>query len=898
MKGLLQGIPTLLLSPGKSEIHRLLLPKLYARCMRVVVPLSKEPRIMAPFESETFIAIGTRRLNPSSVNFCYPIILSLENLTLYRQVKAVPIHTLLSCTLEYTNDLATPPILKHGNPIWAISIIPIDEFNPISVVTQPISSDRIDYFLQPISCQKFFTDHLEFIQPFVAHHQVEIVGARINKFDSDVIAMQVELDEPLHFHLNMHALVKIESALQAVRISRFEVSVLKSSVFEDNRFYAMTASIKTEFAYHSISTKIQYCEDFIQLSQPNVHAHSHKNPLLQPPNKKPNVLPPINRGGQPRAITHFGRNAKQDPPMCRSLREKSEILCERHGVLWRFMDENERELQNFGWQNEINWFKLSGQNLNRGRLVKHATNGFYLLVVPSNWTCINIESSCLESKQPDQLATDLWHGYFSRIDHNKTIFPRFETSTGSEMICEWKRTHFIFEGNHINDAFSHLGPLFGLNPPMIKANLTSDWHEIGTIVLGQEGTGRNKARWELFPQRTQQVQDLLPKHLVQRSGWYFLRFYDRDDNLLESFDFRFVANLTEIIYSRNLLIPSTDGHESTKIVLRHIKPLSIKSEQHELLEPIRISETETHVIVPPEPVYDSSEWCFNEKVPIKFELNRLWWGVAAENAEEINIEWQDKPFELEESRFDATSSETLWLKRPRNAKINSFYYGFEYSSKRELSHAHRGGNFSIPLREFESAPDIKVDGTNFQFWISELGSDGTCCEHEVTVFRIKKKKWHCKILLCSFLSETWLLFETHFREMHSEYGFRILEYTEAQARGLYGKEFPSKIYQCPYNPEHFVDATCTFSSSNSLITYHVERECEDARKYAHTGHIKVGFKVVESVERIRQVHLPTLPIWVQCHFCDGFFKKSVDDLSDDIYLHLLKTHREELFEVK
>ncbi len=895
MKGLLQGIPTLLLPRGKSEIHRLLVPKLYARCMRVVVPVSKEPRIMAPFESETSMAIGTRRLNPSSVNFCYPFILSLENFTLHRQVKAVPVSALPSRTFEYTTDLVTPTILNHGNPIWAINIIPIDEFNPINVIIQPISPDRIDYFLRPIFCQKFFAGLLEFIQPFVAPHPVEIVAARINKFDSDEIAMHVKLDALLHIHLNEHALVKIESALRAVRISKFEVSVLTRGVFEDNRFYAITADIKTEFADHSITYKIQCWEDFTQLPQLSVHTHNHNDPLLQLPIKKQDVSAPVMRGGHRHVTGHIRKNARKESSAAfsRSTRRKSEILCEQHGILWRFLDDNECELQNLDWQNEFAWFKLSGISLNHGRLVKYATNGFYLLIVPCDWMCLNIESPCFEFQSVEQLAIDYWSGYIIRADYDETNFPRFRTPDAAEKSCEWQRTRFVLEGNCIKDAPSRLGPLYGFCPPKIKANLPTDWNEIGAMVLGDEGVGRNKAKWQLFPRGTMQIQDLISKRIEQRSGWYFLRFYDRESNLIESCDFRFVTDLIALDFLRSLIIPTARGHEPQELVVRHNKPLLITAEQHKLFES-SISETETRFLIPPKPRYDCSEWRLDEKVPIKLELNRLWWSFADENAEETDIEWQDKHFELEESRFTAITSEALWLKMPK-AIIVAVEYGFRRDNPRKLPFAHRGGKLTIPLRELSGAVALQENEATFQLWITELGPNRTPREHQVTVFSIRRKHWHCKIPQCSFIAEEWYQAESHFRELHPNYGFITLEYSKARARGLYGNEFPSKIYQCGHNPQHFVNASSAGFNPTSAITHHIEQECSDARAHANGGLPQIIFRPIEDVEEIRQVYLPTLPIWAECNFCHQPFRKFTEGLNEDIYSHLYK---EELFERK
>lgn len=851
MKGLLRGIPTLLLTSEKPEIHRVLLPKPYARYKTVIVPVAKEPQIIAPYESEIPIAVGLRRLNPASINFRRPCILSTQ-------------------------------------------------FGLLRAIIRPISLNHVDHFLQPVSCHKLLADFSEFSPVSITSHSFKIAGAHIDTLDSSAIAIHVDLDEFSYIHLNEHVLIKIEPALKGPLISTFNFPTLSSGVFEDEMFYTITAVIKKDIIDHLTFCKTQYWEDFTLLSQPRVHTYCHKDSLLQPPIRRRNVSSPITHGGQPRALEHIRRDKKAEPSKAFDPhpRKRTEILCERRGISWRFFDVNESKLCDFSWQNEFTWFKLSGESLNRGRLVKYATDGYYLLVAPSDWTPQNIDSSCFIDHQKDQLDVEHWCGYRISANQKDFDFPRFRTANGTEQICEWSRKRFVLEGNQISDASSRLGSLFGPNPPKIRANSTNDWKEIRTIVLGEEGTGRNRARWELHPQGAQQVQDLLSKYIAQRSGWYFLRFYDREDDLLESCDFRFVHGLLEIDYLWDLMIPSSDGHQPAEVVLRHNKSISIISEQHRLPEPRRISENETRVMIPSHPQYDNSEWRFDNKVPVKLELNRLWWGTADEKADEAIIDWVDKPFELEESQFNATSFEALWLKLPRITDMGSVYYGFNRSSARKLPQVHRGGSFPIVLRQFDGASELREGDASLQLWITKLIGDGARNECRILLAKTKRKNWYCKIARCAFILEEWCRAEAHLRKSHTDYGFTILTYTEAQTKGLYKKGFPIKIYQCPYNPEHFVDATSTFCSPNSLITNHIERECQNARESMHFGPIKISFEVVDDAERIRRAHLPTLPIWVQCQVCNEFFKKSTDDLSEDIYSHLVKAHRNELFERK
>jgi len=68
----------------------------------------------------------------------------------------------------------------------------------------------------------------------------------------------------------------------------------------------------------------------------------------------------------------------------------------------------------------------------------------------------------------------------------------------------------------------------------------------GVIVIGEEGSGRNRWRTQFSPQESM-IDQKMPDDLANRQGgWYFVRIYDKDDNLLESMDFRFSAGLKSI----------------------------------------------------------------------------------------------------------------------------------------------------------------------------------------------------------------------------------------------------------------------------------------------------------------------------------------------------------------
>lgn len=268
-----------------------------------------------------------------------------------------------------------------------------------------------------------------------------------------------------------------------------------------------------------------------------------------------------------------------------------------------------------------------------------------------------------------------------------------------------------------------------------------------------------------------------------------------------------------------------------------------------------------------------------------FDTHQLRWGIANIHCYETRISWQNKPIEIEESRFAATSSEALWVRIPKTSHINSVYAGFKPRKLRR-----KKGTFGITLYEFYKAAAFCENDATFYLWIRD-----STREHKVAILKII---WHCKIADCSFASANWEKAESHFKKFHLLATVRDLSDIEAQEKGLNEKELPKKIYQCPYNPKHIIDATSTFSNPNSLMTHHIERVCQNAREHARSERIKIHFKVIEDAEKIRQIYLDSLPKWIECLFCQKYFKKSEDGLNEEVFAHLLQTHRKEIFEWK
>ncbi len=274
------------------------------------------------------------------------------------------------------------------------------------------------------------------------------------------------------------------------------------------------------------------------------------------------------------------------------------------------------------------------------------------------------------------------------------------------------------------------------------------------------------------------------------------------------------------------------------------------------------------------------------RVLTPLELHRLRWGIADEHSDKTRINWQNKPIEIiEESYFAAISLEALWVHIPKTTQVDSIYAGF---NPRKLR--HKKGIFPIALRDFCNTAERLKNGAIFYLWIRD-----SRCEHKVAVLKVKTKAWHCKLAGCLFISTTWDEAVLHFREVHSEYGFRTLLYSEAQEKGLCNQDIPAKIYLCGYNDQYFVNAVSHADNPTSAIIHHIQYECVNALAQANGGLRHVRFRVIYDAEEIRSVYMSKPTDWAECLLCQN---QSDNRFYNNIFSHLMNEHKGEIFEWK
>ncbi len=353
-------------------------------------------------------------------------------------------------------------------------------------------------------------------------------------------------------------------------------------------------------------------------------------------------------------------------------------------------------------------FRLVGHHGRRGRRVRQATSGSYLVVVPDGWER-DEEVSGPPTANPEPVSIDgYWAHFFdlSRDDARKIAF----VTPGSEKIeIETRAARFELVGTPLNDSSEDVGPLFGAGPPRIRASHEQRWRNVRTVIVGEEGGGKKWWRTQFSPDRDQ-VERHLDEVEKRGDGWYFVRIYDTNDNLVESLDFRFVSTLEEIRVSDHPFLPVAKGHTAVDVEFLHQSGCEVRLTE-DPADSLQITheDQKTSATIPPNPAWDETRWIVGARggqVEVTILVERVWWAGGEEDT--VPSEWTDKPLTLSRDCFAATSKKALWLRFPRRHWVDKVDVGFERSKTRprpfpvKVSQRHLG----IALREFVDSAEI------------------------------------------------------------------------------------------------------------------------------------------------------------------------------------------------
>ncbi len=324
-------------------------------------------------------------------------------------------------------------------------------------------------------------------------------------------------------------------------------------------------------------------------------------------------------------------------------------------------------------------FKVAKSGMN-GRRVARVTRGNYVVIAPRALSRDEAAGGTApvapENVIPEQ-AKVLAHHLLVEGKGDGLVL----NGSGPSRVEVRPSTATVYEliGNIIEDAHTGAGPLFGREPPRLRMEGAA---ESLLFVVGVEGPSpRPRSR-----QATVSFDKLLDWLDDNEPGWFYVRAYDANDELLESLDFRYVKGLEAIEVDELSPLPGPHGHRPAKVVFR-VAPGTVVSPvdgppEIASLDPVRAD----GVVLPARPDAGRSTWRLSAGtgncVDVVVHVPRIWWALTASgNADEPHA-WSDRPNMLSADDLRPTSPMHLSVLLPEPGWADEVTVGFRDGSPR------------------------------------------------------------------------------------------------------------------------------------------------------------------------------------------------------------------------
>jgi hypothetical protein len=532
-------------------------------------------------------------------------------------------------------------------------------------------------------------------------------------------------------------------------------------------------------------------------------------------------------------------------------------------------------------------FKLSGD---RGMQLNRLSTGYHLLISRSGRQFEGtVDPEATQFLGPSTVAGHDAYLIYNENGVKTTFFcsdSRISLGDGASI------PQIELVGRHLLPKSQEQAPLFQF-APRLQAD---SWQSIAKIVVGEEGGGRGRWRTSFRPDSQVTIQDL-PDSLHQRGGgWYFLRLYDGQGQLLDSFDFRFLPSLHGIEVKGGYFGLSATGNPMIEMV--HTEECDVRClEASGLLEWDTQAEgrtIRTLATVAATPKSDRLTWAARtEHHEIEFvtELDRVWWVVGEGLPSEQD--WQRKKLPFKGDYFRATSESQLWLRFPRTRWVKELQAGFtDGGPTRPVPFRVSRQVASVPLREFGDdnltiaawTRDFKVSlvtqtGRTDASVVGELEITATCRE---CGFSTKHKSNLCE----------------HIGSHHLDANLRHMTYSDMRRLVPELSKLPEKIFICPHGGKDGCQGLTTKSG------FRGDPKPQDDMYYhllsKHKRRERI-LKPVEDPDKIREYVIADLPRISVCVLCERtgrttqFHNSSAKQ--NDILIHLIEKHHLELYDL-
>jgi hypothetical protein len=367
-------------------------------------------------------------------------------------------------------------------------------------------------------------------------------------------------------------------------------------------------------------------------------------------------------------------------------------------------------------------FKMVGAYKTRGRAVRQGSTGQFLIVVPESWGW-NEELSGPAATTPEYVYPGTCRAHSVRLPLDPGRALAFDTPEGTCVRIPCGSERFELVGARIDDASVDAGPLFAREPPQLRcaAGIAEDTTAIAAVVLGEEGIVEGRRGWRA---RADRFEELRPAIADRKAGWFFVRLYDCHGELIESLDFRFVADLVSIEIKADSPMPGVEGHSVARIRFRHGRGCSVSSRS----KPPVITELlpdGASAIVPCDSKSGETSWLIstrNEQVQVKIRVDRVWWALEDGATEANQILWTDRPLRLCRDEFRATSVIAIRIRLPRPGWADELRIGFQWGRSRSVHIGASELECVIPLRDMGEARELEEQAAALlSIWVVPRG---------------------------------------------------------------------------------------------------------------------------------------------------------------------------------
>ncbi len=381
-------------------------------------------------------------------------------------------------------------------------------------------------------------------------------------------------------------------------------------------------------------------------------------------------------------------------------------------------------------------FKMRKDWKEVGRMVNRPSSGYYLAIVPEGWRR-NEELSGPAPIKSENVRIDGYKAHFFALRQNENTSIAFIGSNDEQINVETRRSRFQLAGKEIFDFAENMGPLFGEKPPLIETLNEQDWDNIGAVVIGEEGRGRKRWRTHFVPLKGDKKQKMPDDLTNRKGGWYFIRIYDNNYDLLESMDFRFSAGLKNIEKTNSECVPKPNGYENVTVKFIHQADCKVEPVDGEMCNALKIRRENglTIASIPPKPDFDKTHWIVKDgkaETNVTVLMERIWWNVGKIGV--VSTEWTDQPLSLSRKDFSATSEKALWIKLPRKRWVSEIKVGFHSTRSRSFKVDVEKEEVEIPLYTFCDTMEVEKRQEEFamKIWIPNNGN----MSYEATVLTI------------------------------------------------------------------------------------------------------------------------------------------------------------------